>query len=306
MANSALVDYTKLSPNNSGQRNQQISKITIHHMAGNLSVETCGNVFANTAREASANYGIGTDGRVGMYVEECNRAWTSSSPDNDNRAVTIEVANDEVGGNWHVSDTSFNKLIDLCVDICKRNNFRLSYDGTPSGALTRHNMFTPTNCPGPYLQSRFDEIVRLVNARLDGNGTAPQPTPEQPQQPSDLPVNMMGQRGPTPDRKYSYEYDAGVEVLQRILCNAGAQIAVDGKAGEHTYNALQKYTVEHKDNGPLIKWVQERLNYTGYNAGYADGVADQPTMDGIARFQQHYGLGVGYLGGTDWYYIIEM
>lgn len=178
--NSPLVAYTKLSPNNSGQRNQPISKITIHHMAGDLSVETCGNVFADKKREASSNYGIGSDGRIGMYVEECNRSWASSSPDNDNRAVTIEVANDEIGGNWHVSDKAYNALIGLCVDICKRNNFRLSYDGTPNSSLTRHNMFTATTCPGPYLQSKFDEIVQLVNARLDGADVAPQPTPEQP------------------------------------------------------------------------------------------------------------------------------
>jgi N-acetyl-anhydromuramyl-L-alanine amidase AmpD len=142
-------------------------------MAGNLSVETCGNVFAPTSRQASSNYGIGSDGRVGMYVEEKNRAWTSSSSANDDQAVTIEVANDQIGGEWHVSDKALSKLIELCVDICKRNGIeRLNYTGDETGNLTRHNMFANTNCPGPYLQSKFPYIAEEVNKRLGASNTA--------------------------------------------------------------------------------------------------------------------------------------
>lgn len=165
--NSPLVNYTRISPN-SNPRKSKIDKITIHHMAGNLSVETCGNVFSSGKRQASSNYGIGSDGRVGMYVEENRRAWTSSNAANDHRAITIEVAND--GGsstNWHVSDKALAKLIDLCVDICKRNGItKLVYTGDTNGNLTRHNMFVATTCPGPYLQSKFPYIVEEVNKRL--------------------------------------------------------------------------------------------------------------------------------------------
>ena len=121
MSNSSLISYTKISPNRTSPRKKPIRKITIHHMAGNLTVEQCGAVFAPTSRKASSNYGIGTDGRIGMYVEEKDRAWTSSSPNNDNQAVTIEVANNALGPNWTVSDKAMASLIDLCVDICKRN-----------------------------------------------------------------------------------------------------------------------------------------------------------------------------------------
>ena len=72
MSNSPLVVYTKLSPNHSGKRTKKIDTITIHCMAGNCSVETCGNLFANSARQASSNYGIGTDGRIALYVDEAN------------------------------------------------------------------------------------------------------------------------------------------------------------------------------------------------------------------------------------------
>lgn len=166
MSNSSLVNYTKISPN-SNPRTKKISKITIHHMAGNGTVEGCGAEFAKPSREASSNYGIDSKGRVGMYVEEKNRAWTSGNEENDQQAVTIEVANDEVGGNWHVSDTALSKLIELCVDICKRNGIKqLNYTGNKSGNLTMHKWFQPTVCPGPYLESKFPYIANEVNKQL--------------------------------------------------------------------------------------------------------------------------------------------
>ena len=167
MSRSPLVDYVKISPNSTNPRQDKIRKITIHHMAGNLSVESCGNVFQNKNREASSNYGVGTDGRVGLYVEEENRAWTSSSKINDNQAVTIEVANDGKGPDWHVSDKALEKTIELCADICRRNGIeRLNFTGDSTGNLTMHKMFTATTCPGPYLESKFPYIASEVNKRL--------------------------------------------------------------------------------------------------------------------------------------------
>lgn len=182
--NSSMVVYTKISPMKDSTRIHSkynpkgvIDKITIHHMAGNLSIETCGNVFQD--REASSNYGIGSDGRVGMYVEEKHRAWTSSSPANDYRAVTIEVANDGgASSNWHVSDKALSTLIKLCVDICKRNGIKkLNYTGDENGNLTRHNMFVATTCPGPYLQSKFEYIAKEVNKQIETVEPAPTPKP---------------------------------------------------------------------------------------------------------------------------------
>jgi hypothetical protein len=166
MSNSSLVDYTKISPNKT-VRQGKISKITIHHMAGNYTVEKCGDIFAPTSRQASSNYGIGTDGRVGLYVPENYRSWASSNEGNDHVAVTIEVANDQIGGNWHVSDKALEKLIDLCVDICKRNGIeKLNFTGNKNGNLTMHKYFAATACPGPYLESKFPYIANEVNKRL--------------------------------------------------------------------------------------------------------------------------------------------
>lgn len=166
MSNSKLVSYTKISPNSSA-RTGKISKITIHHMAGNLSVESCGKVFETTERQASSNYGVGTDGRIGLYVDESRRAWTSSNRDNDNVAVTIEVANDGGAPDWHVSDKALEATISLCVDICQRNGIaKLNFTGDKSGNLTMHKYFSNTECPGKYLGGKFPYIAEEVNKRL--------------------------------------------------------------------------------------------------------------------------------------------
>lgn len=174
MSYSSLVSqYIPASTNNytKGRGGYKICKITPHHMAGKLTAAQCGNIFANPARQASSNYGIGYNGEIACYVNEEDRAWTSSNRANDCQAITIEVSNSSTGGDWPISDASWNALVKLCVDICARYNFRLSYDGTPNGSLTRHNMFAATNCPGPYLQGRFPELVETVNKKLDGEST---------------------------------------------------------------------------------------------------------------------------------------
>ena len=176
MSNSSLVNYIAWSPNYDSRGGTKITDITIHHMAGNLSVETCGSVFRS--RPASAHYGIGSDGRIGQYVDEKYAAWANGNFASNCRSVTIELANNEIGGNWHVSDTAIAKCIDLVTDICKRNGItKLNYTGTTSGNLTRHNMFQATGCPGPYLQSKFPYIQAEVQKRLDGSSPSPAPKP---------------------------------------------------------------------------------------------------------------------------------
>ena len=167
--NSPLIDYVYLSPNADFPRADGIKKITIHHMAEELTLERLGTVFGNRDRQASSNYAVDTDGRVALYVEERDRAWTSSSRENDHQAVTIEVANDEIGGDWHVSDAAYEALIELCVDICRRNGIqKLVYTGDAEGNLTIHQFFNEnTECPGPYLKGKMPEIAREVTRRLE-------------------------------------------------------------------------------------------------------------------------------------------
>ena len=138
------------------------------YIAGDFGLEELGETFSRRDRRASSNYAIDSDGRIALYVEESNRAWTSGSRENDSQAVTIEAANDEMGGEWHVGDETYEALIELCVDICIRNGIEeLRYTGDAEGNLTIHKMFSgDTECPGPYLESRMGEIAEEVNDRL--------------------------------------------------------------------------------------------------------------------------------------------
>ena len=161
--NSNLASYTAPSPNHSGRRTHPITKITPHYMAGNLPIEVCGALFADEEYEAS-NYGIGSDGRIALYVDERYRPWTSSSPWNDQRAVTIECANLADGS---LTGACWNALVDLCADICIRNGIEdCSYTGDEGGVLTMHRMFAETECPAPWLSEQFERLSRDVNARL--------------------------------------------------------------------------------------------------------------------------------------------
>lgn len=180
MSNSSLISYTKLSPNCNKPRNHKIDTITIHCMAGNLTVESCGAMFAQSSRQASSNYGIGTDGRIALYVDEANRSWCSSSSSNDHRAVTIEVANTSASAPYPVSDKAYAALIDLVTDICKRNGIeKLVWSTSKSDRvnhlngcnMTVHRDYANKSCPGDYLYSRHAAIAEAVNARL-GSGTS--------------------------------------------------------------------------------------------------------------------------------------
>ena len=190
--NSPLVSYIKISPNKSINRNHAIDTISIHCMAGNLSIEQCGNLFANPSKQASSNYGIGSDGRIGLYVEEKDRSWCTSSSSNDNRAITIEVANTQAKDPWPVSDAAMASLIKLCADICKRNNIKkLLWKGDKNliGQVDKQNMtvhrwFAAKACPGDYLYSRHGYIADEVNKILGQNTPIEPVTPDKPKEPT--------------------------------------------------------------------------------------------------------------------------
>lgn len=130
-----------------GRNGHKVGKITIHQMAGKLTGKQCAvNIFGKVGRKASANYCIGYKGDIVCNVEEENRAYTSSSAWNDNQAITIEVSN-LANGSDAITEESWNSLLNLCTDICQRYGFKLTYDGTKNGSLTRHDMFANTNCP---------------------------------------------------------------------------------------------------------------------------------------------------------------
>ena len=185
--NSSLVSYTKLSPNHSGQRTHSIDRITPHCVVGQCSVETLGSIFYPTSRQASCQYGIGPDGRIGMYVEEKNRSWCSSSNANDQRAITIECASDTTEP-YAMNSKVYDALIKLCVDICKRNGKKkliwlgdkdktLNYNPkSDEMVITVHRWFANKSCPGNWLYARLGDLATKVTAQLGVTTTAPEPT----------------------------------------------------------------------------------------------------------------------------------
>lgn len=189
MSNSNLVNYTQWSPNHSGRRTHAVDRISPHCVVGQASVESLGALFANPTRGASCNYGIGADGRVGLYVDEGNRSWCTSSNANDQRAVTIECASDTTHP-YAFKTVVYNKLIDLCVDICKRNgknkliwysdkNTALNYQPKSNEMLlTVHRWFANKACPGDWLFSRLGNVASEVTKRLGGSTSTGTTTPQ--------------------------------------------------------------------------------------------------------------------------------
>lgn len=172
--NSPLVDVTILSPHCDKGRKHKIDTITIHCMAGDLSVESCGRWFQNPRSQCSSNYGIDSNGRIGLYVDENDRSWCSSNADNDHRAVTIEVASG-IKHPYPVTDKAYNSIIALVADICKRNGIKeLKWQADKSliGQVDKQNMtvhrwFANKPCPGQYLYNRHFDIMHRVNAILN-------------------------------------------------------------------------------------------------------------------------------------------
>lgn len=253
MSNSPLVNYTKISPNRTNSRKYPITRISIHCVVGQVTVESLGNIFAPTSRQASSNYGIGKDGRVGMYVEECDRSWCTSSADNDHRAVTIETASDTTHP-YAVTSAAYAALLDLCTDICKRNGKKklLWFDNKEKAlaykpaademVLTVHRWFANKACPGEYLYSRHKEIAEEVTKRLSGaaNNTTKEETTTKGESTVNIELTVL--------RKGSEGEQ--VKTLQRILYAIGYDLGtknpIDGDFGSKTDSAVRTFQKLHK------------------------------------------------------------
>ena len=227
-----------------GRSGYTVCKITPHQMAGKLTGKQCAkNIFGVKGRKASANYCIGYNGDIVCNVEEEDRAYTSSSAWNDNQAITIEVSN-SANGTDKITEASWNSLVNLCVDVCTRYNFRLTYTGDKNGSLTRHNMYANTSCPGAYLQSRFPELVQVVNAKLDGATAVIPTTPTTPV----APLNVV----------------AHVTVTANVL-NIRAGAGTEHKVVAQAYKGGEYDVYEIKGDWGRINGGWFNLDYTTYN-----------------------------------------
>ncbi len=260
--NSSMVVHRNLSPNNSGQRAHTIDRISPHCVVGQCTAESLGSWFARSSTQASSNYGIDKDGRVGLYVEEKNRSWCTSSSANDNRAVTIECASDTTSP-YRMNDAVYQTLIRLCADICKRNGKSklvwisdkakaLAY--TPAGhemLLTVHCWFANKSCPGDWLLSRMSDLAAKVNAILAGGH----------------PVLQKGCTGDDVE-----EYQKGLLSLGYDLGTAGA----DGDFGTKTDEATRAF---QKDQGLYVDGVAGDDTWTAWEKAVKGVTPETPAED---------------------------
>ncbi len=310
--NSPLVDYTLISPNKSNGRivpadwanrwdGEILDTITIHCVVGQTSVETLGNIFANPQRQASSNYGIGPDGRIGMYVEEKDRSWCTGGEKNcngmtgamnDYRAITIEVASD-TDYPYAVTDEAYAAIIRLCADICQRNGIkRMLWEADPNLVwdksrqnMTAHRWFAYKSCPGDYLYERFGEIADKVNEIID-----PEPQPPKPKR-----VDEDGSWGP-----------ATTLAMQQIF---GCEIQ-DGEVSRqpngnrqylpNCHTASWKFRVWpfYIGGSAVIKAWQTYLQERGYYGGDIDGYCGKQTVVATQRYLYDLGYYDGAIDGS--------
>ena len=266
MSNSPLAKYTKISPNKTSPRNHAIDTVSIHCVVGQFTAREILNMSHfttyNEKTGSSCNYAVGRDGSIGMGVEEKDRSWCTSSRSNDHRAITIEVASDKAYP-YAVTDAAYNALIDLLVDICKRNNIKsLKWKGDKSliGKISEQNMtvhrwFANKACPGEYLYSRHGQIAEAVNKRL---GATVKPT-----------------------KTHSYTQEEFVRNIQEAI-----GVKVDGIAGPKTLAATLTLSSKLNREHPAVRFIQARFKALGYvEVGTIDGVAGPKFTSTVAHFQ---------------------
>ena len=302
--NSSLISYTRISPNKTPNRNHKIDTITIHCVVGQLTVESLGNVFSNTSRSSSCNYGIGKDGRIGMYVEEKDRSWCSSNAANDHRAITIEVASDTTHP-YAVNDVVLASLINLCTDICKRNNIKKLVWSTNKNDrvnhlngcnMTVHRDFANKSCPGDYLYNKHGYIADEVNKKLGVSSITTTTSTTSNKTSKEVPVKITQSK--TNVKKYLNEYycteikyvlgkllvvdgvlgansKRGIAIAMQVELNKlGAKLTVDGKFGGKSATAFTKYvgTLKKGSKGIFVTLWQCLLLANNLDPRGLDGI----------------------------------
>lgn len=144
------------------------NKIIPHHHAGNLTVKQFLAIMQST-RQMSPTVSVHTDGTVYAWVPEEMRPWTTGSYAADQTALTLEIANDQIGGNWHISDKAYNLAVQICAEWCKRYNIVPVWKANRKGTIQMHKEWASTACPGPYLSNKITsgQFAADINAILN-------------------------------------------------------------------------------------------------------------------------------------------
>ena len=291
--NSSLVAYTKISPNRTQNRNHEIDTITIHCVVGQCSVQTLGEVFAPTSRQASSNYGVGYDGKIGMYVEEKDRSWCSSNAANDHRAVTIEVASDTAEP-YAVNDKAYAAMLDLVTDICKRNGIKkLVWSANKNDRvnhlngcnMTVHRDYANKACPGTYLYERHGEIAAEVNKRLAADDSGSQGDTS-----TEGYTKIMGTAVATAAQMQSYIQSVNPSVAQSVIDMIPLYLsegAVEGVRGDIAFSQSCLETGNFSFSGSAVTLGQNNFCGMGVTSSSLKGNSFDTPQLGIRAQIQH-------------------
>lgn len=264
MSHSKLVSYVRSSPNKSSREGCKIDTITIHCMAANITVETCGALFAKPSRKASSNYGIDSSGKIACYVEEEYRSWCTSSRANDRRAVTIEVANSVAKDPWPITKEAYESLVLLCADICKRNGIKKllwKNDSSLIGNVSKQNMtvhrwFAAKACPGNALLGKHYDLANRVNAILSGE--------ENPKEVrfTETPVTLSGVV--TASLGLNVRKDPSTTEPSVGLLSKGTSIKISAKTSNGWYKIPNGYVCD--DYVDVVEEGEEMITQEQFNA----------------------------------------
>lgn len=295
MSNSSLVTYTNITKH-CAKRTQKIKGVAIHCFVGQVTAKQGCDYFANTDREASSNYVIGKDGSIGLSVPESHRAFTTSSRAVDDVCVTIEVASDKTHP-YAITDAAYKALIELLVDICKRNSIKqLLWKGDKSllGQYDKQNMVVHRwiknkACPGQYLYDRHGQIADEVNKRL---GAAVDKK-------DDATVKV---------EKYTHK-----QFVKDVQAATGAK--VDGIAGPETLSKTVTVSTSKNKNHAVVTPLERYLKQLGYYTGAIEADAGKkPCFGGgmdkaVRQFQKDNGCvrdGEITKGNKTWKKLLKM
>lgn len=214
-----------------GSRNgQPINGVVIHHVAGTNGLRYVANV---NDRNSHPTYHIANSGAVTGIVNPSRRPFSTGGTPDPN-AITFEIDNSSVGGNWPVSAAALESLIDVIVFHASQSPRAGKGFAKNQPTVTQseffiawHSQYKATACPGPFITSQLDYIVAECNKRASVVAPAPVPVVTPPARPTKPRLSAWLKRGST---------GANVRYLQTVL-----GLKVDGQFGPITDRAVRAF-----------------------------------------------------------------
>lgn len=138
----------------SGEKQNKIENIVIHYVGNPGSSAVANrNYFENLKTThktyASSHYVVGLNGEIIQCIPEDEVAFHAGSYSMNRKSIGIETCHPDATGKFN--DVTYNSLVELCADICKRHNLSIAN-------IIRHYDVTGKKCPLYYVNNENDWI----------------------------------------------------------------------------------------------------------------------------------------------------